>query len=494
VITERTNGRHTFVATVEGQASVVKGDSLLLLDDANSYWWLVRVLKTEDVGYIPAENIETPYERLARLNKHRNVNIAAATSDELAGAASEKENVEARRVLFAPPTYVEHPGVTWSDESEDEDDGVEWAEDAEVDAEETEDRQSSETASITSSPERPTLDPAQADDSTRRITATPPVAVDAPRDDKKKKKDDKRSRVLGLFRKKDKKGTSASEARSSEDSMVSGEPEPEVDPASTLRQRDQEIQASYQNKYLRPRPNSIILSPNPETPMLNVIRVFAGEHIKSEASFKTVLLNDTTSSSDLVRQAMQRFHIVGSGYYLSVKDVGGEETALEPDEKPLHALQQAVEKWELPTVKRSSVGSISSIASNLSSHPAIAKLGMNDYSDDSNVKLYLHREPGTPPKLAVDINQASPERHFSPSTRFTIQVYAENERKLVNLPRNATVVDAIEQGLERFGIQGVVDGGDDVGGRARYSLCAVVNSTGKLPTNGLTQNEISCPL
>src|SRR6266436_1117750 len=66
---------HSFAATVEGQASVVKGDSLVLMDDSNSYWWLVRVLKTQEVGYIPAENIETPYERLARLNKHRNVDV-----------------------------------------------------------------------------------------------------------------------------------------------------------------------------------------------------------------------------------------------------------------------------------------------------------------------------------------------------------------------------------------------------------------------------------
>lgn len=67
---------HTFLATVDGQASVVKGDKLYLLDDSNSYWWLVRVLKTQAVGYIPAENIETPYERLARLNKHRNVDVS----------------------------------------------------------------------------------------------------------------------------------------------------------------------------------------------------------------------------------------------------------------------------------------------------------------------------------------------------------------------------------------------------------------------------------
>jgi hypothetical protein len=66
---------HSFAATVEGQANVVKGDSLFLMDDSNSYWWLVRALKTQEVGYIPAENIETPFERLARLNKHSNVDV-----------------------------------------------------------------------------------------------------------------------------------------------------------------------------------------------------------------------------------------------------------------------------------------------------------------------------------------------------------------------------------------------------------------------------------
>jgi hypothetical protein len=68
---------HTFV---EGQANVVKGDSLFSMDDSNSYWWLVRVLKTQEVGYIHAENIETPYERLARLNKHRNIDVSRFSS------------------------------------------------------------------------------------------------------------------------------------------------------------------------------------------------------------------------------------------------------------------------------------------------------------------------------------------------------------------------------------------------------------------------------
>ena len=84
---------HTFVATVEGQANATKGDTMVLLDDSNSYWWLVRVVKDSSIGklcsllcaelsdisflgYLPAEHIETPTERLARLNKHRNIDVS----------------------------------------------------------------------------------------------------------------------------------------------------------------------------------------------------------------------------------------------------------------------------------------------------------------------------------------------------------------------------------------------------------------------------------
>lgn len=41
---------HTFVATVEGQANATKGDTMVLLDDSNSYWWLVRVSKDNSIG------------------------------------------------------------------------------------------------------------------------------------------------------------------------------------------------------------------------------------------------------------------------------------------------------------------------------------------------------------------------------------------------------------------------------------------------------------
>lgn len=44
---------HTFFATVEGQANATKGDTMVLLDDSNSYWWLVRVVKDSSIGYTP---------------------------------------------------------------------------------------------------------------------------------------------------------------------------------------------------------------------------------------------------------------------------------------------------------------------------------------------------------------------------------------------------------------------------------------------------------
>ncbi|KAK7203503.1 hypothetical protein BZA70DRAFT_66204 [Myxozyma melibiosi] len=67
---------HTFRATQKGHADALKGDAMIMLDDTNEYWWLVRMMKDSSVGYLPAEHIETPTERLARLNKHRNTEVS----------------------------------------------------------------------------------------------------------------------------------------------------------------------------------------------------------------------------------------------------------------------------------------------------------------------------------------------------------------------------------------------------------------------------------
>ena len=380
--------------------------------------------------------------------------------------------------------------------------------------------------------------------------------------------------------------------------------------ASTLRQRDQQQQALYQ-QYLnrspssppeapsyglqsafagnspytspsttaaslglglpssRPRPGSLIISSAADgqglgVPELSVIRIFAGKHVQTEATFKTVLLNSSTTSSDLVRQAIQRFRLPTSeteeagSYYLTIKQVEGSSTVLLPEEKPLVVFETIVEAvMELPKVKRSSMGSISSVSSNLSMHPAIKQLSMNDFTDDSAVKFYLNKRgvDGKESLLAeededetiyaestrdtiegVSVSSSNsganvtPERFSSPSLRFVMQlvIYPDDlpddmvfdplteaivfkntlkdrttsvssvssgvslsqRRKVFTFPKNVTVAEVIELGLERFGIlEGVVDGGDEVedkltkrksSTKVRYGLTASVNGQGRL--------------
>ncbi|KAK1769232.1 hypothetical protein QBC33DRAFT_532700 [Phialemonium atrogriseum] len=115
---------HTFVATVEGQANATKGDTMVLLDDSNSYWWLVRVVKDSSIGYLPAEHIETPTERLARLNKHRNIDLSATM---LCDQAEKPRNPiktaikrrKTKTVTFSSPTYVDYSDFDYSTDEED---------------------------------------------------------------------------------------------------------------------------------------------------------------------------------------------------------------------------------------------------------------------------------------------------------------------------------------------------------------------------------------
>ncbi|EEH40987.2 hypothetical protein PAAG_02963 [Paracoccidioides lutzii Pb01] len=120
---------HTFIATVEGQANATKGDTMVLLDDSNSYWWLVRVVKDGSIGYLPAEHIETPTERLARLNKHRNIDLSATMLGDNAEKSKNPLKKAMRRrnaktVTFtSSPIYHEPSDIEYSTEEEEEEEG-----------------------------------------------------------------------------------------------------------------------------------------------------------------------------------------------------------------------------------------------------------------------------------------------------------------------------------------------------------------------------------
>ncbi|KWU44267.1 hypothetical protein RHOSPDRAFT_34282 [Rhodotorula sp. JG-1b] len=166
----------------------------------------------------------------------------------------------------------------------------------------------------------------------------------------------------------------------------------------------------------RTRPGSLLGSPNVsgvEVPLLSVMRVFAGDNVDSDATFKTVLLNQSTSSSELVKQAMQRFRLTSPNlrpddFYLTVKELGGDERPLHESERPLEIFEELSERTGddglalPPNVRRSSIGSINSISSNLTLNPAITRSGVGDWSDDSAVKFYLHRRAGAQTSLDLD--------------------------------------------------------------------------------------------
>ncbi|KAI8647421.1 hypothetical protein BD408DRAFT_439251 [Parasitella parasitica] len=134
---------HTFAATLEGQASVVRGDALTLLDDSNSYWWLVKVLKTAEVGYIPAENIETPHERLARLNSHRNIELTRKDIQDAFPAPPSSNPTKKKHVTLAKGVQFQSQIIYGSsdDEGDFEAEFEQWDEKMHSDDSETDDEE-----------------------------------------------------------------------------------------------------------------------------------------------------------------------------------------------------------------------------------------------------------------------------------------------------------------------------------------------------------------
>lgn len=81
-------------------------------------YFLIKV-----TGYLPAEHIETPTERLARLNKHRNIDLSATMLGDTAEKTKNPLKKAMRRrnaktVQFGAPTYVEASDYDYSSDEE----------------------------------------------------------------------------------------------------------------------------------------------------------------------------------------------------------------------------------------------------------------------------------------------------------------------------------------------------------------------------------------
>lgn len=217
-----------------------------------------------------------------------------------------------------------------------------------------------------------------------------------------------------------------------------GEQSNQFTPVQDRNARTQAPLGSPQTTAKPRRPGSLIGSPGIpglEAPELSVLRIFSSESVPVEATFKTVLLNGSTTTPELLKQTLQRFRLPldrTEDFYLTIREADDEkEDELQNEDKPLVVFQRLADaahkaRLQLPSVKRSSVSSISSISSNLSAHPAIAKLPMNDFSDDSAVKLYLNCKASTP-RASVNpskMTSASNDAEASESSSATAETHS----------------------------------------------------------------------
>ncbi|KAF4774743.1 SH3 domain-containing protein [Colletotrichum scovillei] len=183
---------HTFVATVEGQANATKGDTMVLLDDSNSYWWLVRVVKDSSIGYLPAEHIETPTERLARLNKHRNIDLSATMLGDQSGEKSKSTFKTALRkkkktVAFAAPTFVDYSDYDYSSDEDEVDELFSQQQGAQQQQQQQQQQTSQQATEETMDDDTAKVEPLKPRATTKEVNvAEPTKKEEAPEDDSKR--------------------------------------------------------------------------------------------------------------------------------------------------------------------------------------------------------------------------------------------------------------------------------------------------------------------
>ncbi|KAJ2879974.1 protein phosphatase regulator [Coemansia aciculifera] len=116
-----------FPQMVDGQVTVQEGEKLTLLDDSNSYWWLVQNLRDNQMGYIPADNIETAFGKLARVNRRKNLKLCKPDPEHiLHSRIPTVPDTTKRRVMFndalVTQVFISSPATDDEDEDDDDDD------------------------------------------------------------------------------------------------------------------------------------------------------------------------------------------------------------------------------------------------------------------------------------------------------------------------------------------------------------------------------------
>ncbi|CAG8453318.1 21855_t:CDS:2 [Cetraspora pellucida] len=478
---------HNFKATVEGQTTVDKGDSLNLLDDSNSYWWLVKVVKTEEVGYIPAENIETPYERLARLNKHRNVTLSSSLNNtEEDNLLNDQKKYQGRKVVFfTSPEFIE----TTTQEKVEIDEPVE--ENRNV-------NQETATSHSVSTQVDENINPY----TLREFTSPTPTGQNGQQDGLHRQKYgypaeqqhglsisnpttptteiSKNAVKKGIFKSLFKWKKRATQSKTNHNTGTTS--------------------ANGTNSTPRPSIDSQQSSPKQVLHEYCVIRVFAGQNLPTNFQSKTILLHKNSTTTSFIKQAIQRFKLDDGNfdnYYISIKEINKDEKYLIPDQNPFEIFSQLISYYSitLPSIRRSS------ISSNLSDDETIKKLQLHDgpntvclclnkktkvgekklrvrvliYPDDLPVSLRSTKVTESRTSMSV------PKHLAEKAARRRSKEEAKPKEKSLIVTANATVRQVIEKAMDKIGItEGIVDDGgiyDDE--KLRYQLMIIVNGEEK---------------
>lgn len=97
-----------------------RDDAVFLLNDQDSYWWLVKKEFDGKIGFAPAECLETYHERLARLNCWKNEELERNSKDQLDEFASTRSRSDSKvnkSVAFSNSVVI----ADESDESDEDD-------------------------------------------------------------------------------------------------------------------------------------------------------------------------------------------------------------------------------------------------------------------------------------------------------------------------------------------------------------------------------------
>ncbi|KAL9540442.1 hypothetical protein MBANPS3_009680 [Mucor bainieri] len=446
---------HTFEATVDGQATVKKGDALTLLDDSNSYWWLIRDLKTSEVGYIPAENIETPFERLARLNKHRNVELTSMDqaahyiSNKAAPNAPLAKNKKNKRVVLSTSLNVQlHVLLTGEDDNDIEEETYEeWSEEMLDDDDDDDDDM-----------EEPLTDKQPQQQQQQQLVQA------------QEEEDDDDNKPL-------QQAVAVHKSSQILDSKNSVHGHDETKPKQHTRIQVNNHAAGHPSREQQSK----------------VLRVFAG-NVDVGASYHSVRVTESTSVDELLMSAMEKFHISqietkngrshgknsGVEYYLTVKSRDGDEITLDPEDKPyaIHESLTAHLTTPMPSLtqfrqlvpssadyankrkkKRSaSISSLSDSSLQFFLHKRIKRV--NDKSGQVHIKVSLMTAVASTTATATTtsdtmaaIKKMTTLRRFGKKKK-TKQDKAEMERidKVIAIPANISIADLTSTALVKFHI------------------------------------------